>query len=51
MLRGSRLPPAVDDARCPNCSLLDACLPALAAAPARLRGYQAMLFYVPEDDV
>jgi CRISPR-associated exonuclease Cas4 len=50
MLRGSRLPPAVDDARCPNCSLLDACLPALAANPVRLRGYQSMLFYVPEDD-
>ena len=43
-LRGQRLPPAVDDARCPPCSLVHACLPGVAAAPARLRGLQGALF-------
>jgi CRISPR-associated exonuclease Cas4 len=27
MQRSGKLPPPVDDARCPNCSLLDACVP------------------------
>jgi CRISPR-associated exonuclease Cas4 len=48
MLRGDRLPPALDDNRCPNCSLLDACLPRLAANPARIRGHYAEL-YRPHD--
>ena len=39
-----RLPPAVDDARCPPCSLVHACLPQVAAQPARLRGLQGVLF-------
>ena len=38
------LPPPVDDARCPKCSLLNACLPATVAAHSRLRGYQSALF-------
>ena len=37
------LPPPVDDARCPRCSLVNACLPAVVAARARLRGHQAAL--------
>ena len=48
MLNGTRLPAAPDDARCPNCSLLDACLPGLAANPARLRGFAAMLYHVDD---
>lgn len=43
-LRSQRLPPAVDDARCPPCSLVHACLPHVAARPARLRGMQGALF-------
>jgi CRISPR-associated exonuclease Cas4 len=41
------LPPATNDARCPNCSLFDACVPAtvVAAREARL----AKLLYVPLD--
>ncbi|MCY3918423.1 MAG: CRISPR-associated protein Cas4 [Chloroflexi bacterium] len=38
------LPPAVDDARCPPCSLVHACLPQVVARPARLRGLQGALF-------
>jgi CRISPR-associated exonuclease Cas4 len=44
MLAGGRLPPAVDDKRCPACSLRDACLPGILASPARLRGAVAELF-------
>ena len=39
-----QLPPAVDDARCPPCSLLHSCLPSVAAQPARLRGLQGALY-------
>jgi len=52
MLHGDRLPPAPNDARCPRCSrcsLFDACLPALAANPARIRGHQSELFH-PTDE-
>lgn len=44
MLRGDRLPPAYDDARCPNCSLIDACQPLLSKQPARIRAFYAELF-------
>ncbi len=43
-LRHQALPPAVDDARCPPCSLVNACLPQVAAQPHRLRGMQGSLF-------
>ena len=43
-LRDQSLPPAVDDARCPPCSLVNACLPQVAAQPHRLRGMQGSLF-------
>ena len=43
-LQRQTLPPAVDDARCPPCSLVHACLPQVAAQPARLRGMQGALF-------
>lgn len=49
MLAGSVLPPAMDDARCPQCSLNDACLPALTAAPARIRGWAGELFRPPAE--
>ena len=45
MLQGSSLPPAPNDARCPKCSLFEACLPALTAHPARLRGIMAELYH------
>ncbi|MCY4616188.1 MAG: CRISPR-associated protein Cas4 [Chloroflexi bacterium] len=52
-LRRQILPPAVDDARCPPCSLVHACLPQVAAQPARVRGLQGALFRpleLPDDD-
>jgi len=49
-IRGQRLPPAVDDARCPPCSLVHACLPGVAARPSRLRGLQGSLFRPLEPD-
>lgn len=50
MLAGRRLPEAPNDARCPKCSLFDACLPSLAARPARLRGIMAELFHPAADE-
>lgn len=44
MLRNQRLPPAPNDERCPNCSLINSCLPYVIAEPARLRGLQGALF-------
>lgn len=46
MLRAQQLPPAPNDARCPNCSLVQACLPRVVGEPVRLRGLQAALFRV-----
>jgi CRISPR-associated exonuclease Cas4 len=37
LLRQTRLPPPVADARCPNCSLIDACMPEIPAALETLR--------------
>lgn len=48
MLAGERLPLAVNDARCPNCSLIDACAPGLSSRPAVIRGHYAELFH-PND--
>lgn len=36
--RGALLPSPANDARCPGCSLNEACLPALVASPHRQRG-------------
>jgi CRISPR-associated exonuclease Cas4 len=44
MLQAQRLPVAPNDARCPQCSLLNACLPQVVGEPARLRGLQGALF-------
>ena len=40
-----RLPAAVDDARCPRCSLEPACLPHVLANPTRIRGFYGELFH------
>lgn len=45
MLAEQRVPPAPNDARCPNCSLLNACLPSVVGERARLRGLQGALFH------
>lgn len=44
LLSQQRLPPPPNDGRCQNCSLVDVCLPAVVAEPARLRGLQGALF-------
>lgn len=44
LLRTQTLPSAPNDARCPNCSLVNACLPLVVAEPVRLRGLQGALF-------
>lgn len=46
MLRSQLVPGAVDDARCPNCSLINACLPSVVSRPGRLQALQREL-YVP----
>lgn len=38
------VPEAPNDRRCPNCSLVNACLPGVVTSPARLRTYSAELF-------
>jgi CRISPR-associated exonuclease Cas4 len=48
MLLAQSLPAAPNDARCPSCSLINACLPHVVAESARLRGLQGALF-VPYD--
>jgi CRISPR-associated exonuclease Cas4 len=48
MLAGDRLPDAIDDARCPNCSLIDACTPAMVSKPAIIRGHYSELFHPQE---
>ena len=51
-LIAQQLPAAVNDARCPPCSLVHTCLPAVSTQPARLRGLHGALFSAtrPEDD-
>ena len=46
MLRNKRLPPAVNDARCDNCSLRESCLPSIVADATRLRAARRTLFAV-----
>ncbi len=48
--REPRLPPALDDARCTQCSLNVSCLPSVVAARDRLRGMQGALFQVFDAD-
>lgn len=44
MLRAQSLPPAPNDQRCPPCSLVNACLPAVVGERPRLRGLQGALY-------
>ncbi|MBI4499030.1 MAG: CRISPR-associated protein Cas4 [Chloroflexi bacterium] len=46
MILAQEVPPAPNDARCPNCSLINACLPGVVGEPARLWGLQGALFRV-----
>jgi CRISPR-associated exonuclease Cas4 len=46
MRRDGRMPPAFNDARCPNCSLVDACAP--AALIAGRQAYHLRQLYVPD---
>lgn len=48
MLQDQRLPDAVNDARCRNCSLLDICLPDVVANPQRIRGLHSALYQVAD---
>jgi CRISPR-associated exonuclease Cas4 len=44
------VPAAVNDHRCPNCSLLNACLPGVVGERSRLRGLQGALFRIDDPD-
>jgi CRISPR-associated exonuclease Cas4 len=44
MLIAQQLPVAPNDARCPNCSLLHACLPDVVGRRERLQAFQRLLF-------
>lgn len=44
LLMEQQLPHAVNDNRCPNCSLVNACLPGVVGEVARVRGHQGALF-------
>ncbi len=44
MLTSRTLPPAVNDARCKNCSLQDSCLPSVVSEQARLKKMGRELF-------
>jgi len=48
MLASRILPPAVNDARCKNCSLQDSCLPSVVAEKTRLRRLEESLFVITE---
>lgn len=44
LLAQQELPPPVNDNRCPDCSLINACLPGVVGEAPRVRGYQGALF-------
>jgi CRISPR-associated exonuclease Cas4 len=44
------VPPAVNDARCPDCSLLHACLPSVVGERARIRGLQGAMFRIDDSE-
>ena len=50
LLTEQQLPPPVNDSRCPDCSLINACLPAVVGESARIRGYQGALFMPANDE-
>lgn len=49
MLSAGNLPPPVNDRRCPNCSLIDACIPAAVARAANAAGRD--LWRIPREDL
>ena len=49
MIRSGVLPVAPNDARCPKCSLIGSCLPAVTFAPARSARLARSLFVVAAD--
>lgn len=50
MLQQTQLPSALNDARCPKCSLLDSCLPSVVVRPRRLRSVLAELYMLTDQD-
>lgn len=51
LLKSGSLPPAVNDQRCANCSLLESCLPSIVAKPGRWQSYRVALFTLEEESV
>ncbi len=49
LLNQQQLPPPVNDNRCPDCSLINACLPRVVGEAPRVRGHQGALF-TPAND-
>lgn len=50
MLAHASLPPALNDRRCPTCSLFDACLPSVVAGKRRLQLLHTELFRAETED-
>jgi CRISPR-associated exonuclease Cas4 len=48
MIRGGQLPAAVNDARCPKCSLIQSCLPSVTDQPNRSQRVLRSLFVVSD---
>ena len=51
MMTTGTLPPAVNDARCRHCSLIESCLPSVVGEAARLQAIHVSLFRVDETRV
>jgi CRISPR-associated exonuclease Cas4 len=51
LFESGHLPPAPNDARCPKCSLIDSCLPAVVVRGGVSRLYEEQLFEVGDDGV
>ncbi len=49
-LTQQHVPPPVNDQRCRNCSLINACLPEVVGTRARVRGHQGALFQPASDE-
>ena len=49
-LTQQQVPAPVNDSRCRNCSLINACLPEVAGARAKVRGHQGSLFRPANDE-
>jgi CRISPR-associated exonuclease Cas4 len=49
-LREKQLPPAPNDARCPNCSLIEACMPEVLWQKGRLAYYLSNLYRPKEEE-